>query len=132
MPSLKDINCSIEVGPSQQKLQEYGTTYGDGCVETFVMIPVEPVRFGVRLTSDTYIAHGLAMFVFINGVYQCNRNRRGLLNAPGNSSTLDGRTVFNLIARQKEQKTNSGDLLAEEWRFDKLNIGKRTTHCCLA
>lgn len=62
MPSLKDLSCSIELSDSQQALQEFGTSYGDGLVETFVPVPSKPQPFSVHLTSDKLIAPGIAMY----------------------------------------------------------------------
>jgi len=62
MPSLKDLKCSIELSDSQQILQEFGTTYGDGLVETFVPVPSKPQPFSVHLTSERFIASGIAMY----------------------------------------------------------------------
>jgi hypothetical protein len=48
MPSLKDLNCSIELSDNQRVLQEFGTIYGDGFVETFVPVPGKPQSFSGR------------------------------------------------------------------------------------
>ena len=39
------------------------------------MIMALPSPFSVHLTSHGYTAPGLAMFVYVDGVYQVNRNR---------------------------------------------------------
>lgn len=126
MPSLKDLTCSIELSNPSHSLQEYGTTYKDGCVETFVAVPTEAKPFAVRLTSSAYIAEGLAMYVFIDGVYQCNRNRRSLQNQHSSENPLDRRALVNFLVRQKEEKQKDGEMLAREWTFEKLNIGMQT------
>ncbi|KAF1942579.1 hypothetical protein EJ02DRAFT_402093 [Clathrospora elynae] len=118
MPSLKDLNCSIELSDSQQALQEFGTIYGDGFVETFVPVPSKPQSFLVHLTSNKFIAPGVAIFVYVDGVYQCNRNRQDLkLRKPSES-----RSVVDFRVRQKEEKQKDGSMIAREWTFDKLNI----------
>lgn len=129
MPSLKDLSCSIELADPQQTLQEYGSTYGDGFLETFVAVPSEARPFAVRLTSNAYIAEGLAMYVFIDGVYQCNRNQRGLKDRRRGSSSSDKplsprHTLVDFVVRQKEETQKCGEMIAREWKFEKLNTGK--------
>jgi hypothetical protein len=126
MPSIKDLYCSIEIGRSQQVLQEHGTTYGDGFVETFVAVPTSPKPFSVHLASSAYIAEGLAMYVFIDGVYQCNRNRHCLKNSGKTGQVLDRRSLVDFRARQKEEKQKGGSMIAREWRFEKLDLGAST------
>jgi hypothetical protein len=98
------------------------STYGDGVVETFIAVPNNPEPFAIHLKSSAYIAEGLAMYVFIDGVYQCNRNRRGLVNRRSDTR-LDRRSLVDFLVRQKEENQRGGDIIAREWRFEKLNIG---------
>lgn len=65
MPTLKQLTCHIERGPTNSPLHEYATEYGDGVVTTYLAVPNKPTPFKVHLTSQGFIAHGLAMFVFI-------------------------------------------------------------------
>lgn len=120
MPSLKDLHCFIELSDSRSQLREFGTSYGDGFVETFIAVPEKPQKFVVRLTSSKFIAPGIAMYVFIDGVYQCNRNRQDLKlrNPPDRKSLVD------FWVCQKEEKQNDGTMIARDWRFEKLNISK--------
>jgi hypothetical protein len=125
MPSLKDLNCSIELSDNQQALQEFGTIYGDGFVETFVPVPNKPQPFSVHLTSNKFIAPGVAIFVYVDGIYQCNRNRQDLkLRKPS-----DSRSLVDFRVRQKEERQTDGSMIAREWAFDKLNIGECHTQC---
>ncbi|KAF2679365.1 hypothetical protein K458DRAFT_394060 [Lentithecium fluviatile CBS 122367] len=118
MPSLKDLDCFIELPGTNNKLQEFGTSYNDGCVEAFVAVPSDSQPFAIRLSSSQFIASGLAMYVFIDGIYQCNRNRQDLrLRKPP-----DRKTLVNLCVRQKEEMQKDGTLIARDWRFEKLNI----------
>ncbi|KAI4708821.1 hypothetical protein J4E89_006222 [Alternaria sp. Ai002NY15] len=118
MPSLKDLNCAIELSGSQQALREFGTIYGDGFVETFVPVPNKPQSFSIHLTSNKFIAPGVAIFVYVDGVYQCNRNRQDLkLRKPS-----DSRSLVDFRVRQKEERQKDGSMIAREWAFDKLNI----------
>ncbi|KAH8732710.1 hypothetical protein GQ44DRAFT_765791 [Phaeosphaeriaceae sp. PMI808] len=117
MPKLKDLNCSIELSATQKPLQEFGTTYGDGFVETFVPVPSKPLSFSIHLTSNKFIAPGISMYVFVDGVYQCNRNRQDLKLRKGS----DNRTLVDFRVRQKEEKQKDGSIIAREWKFEKLN-----------
>jgi len=122
MPSLKDIECSIELAGTYEKLHEYGVSYSDGVVEAYIPIPVMPKPFTVHLTSAGYVAPGLAMFVYIDGVYQCNRNRQGLIVPDGNESLA--RTLVDFRVRQKEETRYDGTFMGREWNFEKLNVGR--------
>ncbi|KAH9879349.1 hypothetical protein J1614_002788 [Plenodomus biglobosus] len=128
MPSLKDLKCSIELSDCQQTLPEFGTSYRDGLVETFVPVPTEPQSFSVHLTSDKFIAPGIAMYVFIDGVYQCNRNRQDLKLR----KTSKNRSLVDFRVRQKEEKQKDGSMIAREWKFEKLNTvsAHEATHDC--
>lgn len=117
MPHLKDLNCSIELSDSRRTLQEFGTAYGDGFVETFVPVPSKPQSFSVHLTSDKFIAPGISMYVFVDGVYQCNRNRQDLKLRNGSNS----KSRVDFRVRQKEEKQKDGSMIAREWKFEKLN-----------
>jgi hypothetical protein len=125
MPTLKDISCSIELPDSQRTLQEFGTTYGDGFVETFVSVPNKPQSFSIHLTSEKFIAPGISMYVFVDGVYQCNRNRQNLKLRKGS----DSRSVVDLRVRQKEEKQKDGSMIAREWKFEKLDTSKSRLIC---
>jgi hypothetical protein len=122
MPTLKQLRCEIEWGTTGNAFPEYGTTYGDGVVETYIAIPEHPQPFAVRLRSRSYIAEGLAMLVFMDGDYQCNRNRLGLkLSKHGLHPRM---TEIDIRVRQREKALGGGSYLGREWRFDKHNIGE--------
>ncbi|KAF3051525.1 hypothetical protein E8E11_007397 [Didymella keratinophila] len=117
MPLLKDLNCSIELSGDSEPLQELGTVYGDGSVETFVPVPKKQQTFTVHLSGRNFIAPGIAMYVFIDGVYQCNRNRQDMkLRKP-----LDRRSLVDFKVRQKEERQKDGSMIAREWTFEKLD-----------
>ncbi|EKG22160.1 Zinc finger ZZ-type protein [Macrophomina phaseolina MS6] len=120
MPTLKQLTCQVERETSPEPLKEYSTNYGDGVVETFLAIPDAPAAFTIHLTSSGYIAPGLAMFVYIDGVYQCNRNRKGLV-APDDTVPPDFYEV-DFRVRQKEEPIGSGRFLSRPWRFEDLNF----------
>ena len=122
MPTLKQINCSIELGSSNTKLKEYGARYSDGHVETFVAVPDTDVPFSLHLTSKGYVAPGVAFFVFMDGEYQCNRNRIGLKMPGEGVQPQDYETEFRV--RHKEEKTASGTFVVRDWTFEKLNRGE--------
>ncbi|KAI9819458.1 MAG: hypothetical protein M1827_006906 [Pycnora praestabilis] len=120
MPTLKQLTCTIEWAGSEVSLQEHATAYSDGFVQTYVAIPPASTAFTVHLTSSGYIAPGIAMFIYMDGIYQCNRNRRGL-KMP-RAGTRKNETEINLRVRQKEEKQENGTWLGKEWRFEKLNV----------
>ncbi|KAJ8105315.1 hypothetical protein OPT61_g10252 [Boeremia exigua] len=120
MPRLKDLNCSIELSTDNEPLPELGTVYGDAFVETFIPVPKKQQAFTVHLSSTNFIASGIAMYVFIDGVYQCNRNRQDLkLRKP-----LDRHSLVDFRVRQKEEKQEDGSMTAREWTFDTLGHGR--------
>lgn len=121
MPTLKQLTCSVEWSGSGTPLQEHSTTYVDGFVKTFIAIPSMPTPFSIRLRSSGYIAPGLAMFVYMDGVYQCNRNRHNLKIPDGMSKRE--KTEVNFHVRQKEEMMPDGTFRAQEWRFQKVDVG---------
>ncbi|KZF23879.1 hypothetical protein L228DRAFT_267836 [Xylona heveae TC161] len=120
MPTLKQLTCQIEWARSGGPLQEFATSYADGFVQTYVAVPQGSVPFTIRLKSNGYIAPGLAMFVYMDGIYQCNRNRQGL-KAPEVANKASEYEV-DFLVRQKEEKLRDGNWLGREWRFEKLNV----------
>ena len=122
MPTLKQLTCSIELGPSNIKLKEYGHRYSDGVVETFVAVPDGNMPFSVHLVSDGYIAPGLSAWVFIDGQYHVNRNRVGL-EMPGDGVRPE-QTEIDFRIRQKEEKTDRGTFVSREWTFTGLDTSK--------
>jgi hypothetical protein len=120
MPSLKQLTCSIELGSTHTTVVEYGKDYGDGHVTSYIAVPSEEVNFSVHLTSQGYIAPGLAMFVYMDGQYQCNRNRRGL-KVPA-KGVPDEQVEVDLRVRQKESKQADGSFLGRDWTFHGLNL----------
>lgn len=123
MPTLRQITCAIELGPGNTKLKEYAHKVTDGAVETYIVAPeTSDIPFHVRVTSDGYIAPGLAAYVFMDGEYQCNRNRLRLRFPEDGVSTDEYQIDFKL--RQKEEKTSAGTFIARDWFFTPLNAGK--------
>ena len=122
MPKLKQIECSIELGSSNTKLKEYGARYSDGHVEAFVPVPGGDIPFTIHIKSEGYISPGLSFFVFMDGEYQCNRNRVGLKLPGEDAQPQDYETEFRL--RQKEEKTNTGSFVVRDWTFAKLDRGE--------
>lgn len=120
MPSLRDLHCSITLSKVNSKLQEFSPTYNDGSVECFVAVPNKAQPFAINLTSSNFIAPGVAMYVFIDGVYQCNRNRQDLkLRKPP-----DRKALVDFCVRQKEERQKRGGMIAKEWRVEGLDVGK--------
>ena len=121
MPNLKQLTCNVEWEGPATALQEFQTTYGDGYVETFIAVPDVPNPFSIHLQSHDYVAPGLSMFVYMDGVYQCNRNRRNL-RVQGETDKKH-RTEIDFRVRQKEQLLWDGTFTGRPWHFTKLNIG---------
>ncbi|KAL8712454.1 MAG: hypothetical protein Q9220_003302 [cf. Caloplaca sp. 1 TL-2023] len=117
MPTLKQLTCYVEwsASGSSLPLQEYGTIYFDGLVETYVQVPPISTPFSIRLKSDGYIAPGLSMFVYIDGEYQCNRGRNNL-KIP-TSTTQKHHTNVDFVVRQKEAPMSSGGFAGAQWTF---------------
>ena len=129
MPTLKQIHCSIELGASNIKLPEYGTTVGDGYTECFIAVPDTNIPFNVHIKSEGYIGPGLACFLFMDGVHQTNRNRIRLpMPGPGVKAS-DYEVEFRV--RQKEEKTSDGMFLGREWTFALLDRGKLIVPSCI-
>ena len=122
MPKLKDLPCHIEWTGSNTPLEEYLHSYADGYVETYIAVPPFPTPFSVHLSSHGWIAHGLAMFVFIDGVYQCNRNRSNL-RVPAQGSKRK-QTEVDFRVRQKEERLFDGTMVGQEWKFEKSMVGR--------
>jgi hypothetical protein len=120
MPDHGLLSCAIELGDSNLRLREYGTTYHDRTVETYVAIPSQPTPFGIRLNAYGYISPGLSIWVFIDGVYQTNRNKRGIV-APSLHDPRAADVEFRV--GQKEDLLRDGRVIARGWWFEKVNIG---------
>ena len=100
---------------------EYGTRYGDRVVESWIAIPDKPQPFAIHIKSKGFIAEGLAVLVFADGQYHCNRNRTNL--KPGKGKSRSQATEIDFIMRQKEKLIGDGRYIGRDWRFDSANIG---------
>ena len=121
MPTLRKLTCSIQWADTGTAFTEYGTCYGDGVVETFIVVPDKPQPFSIHITSKGFIYEGLAVIVFMDGHYQTNRNRVNLL--PAKKGVPMERTELDLTIRQKEKPMGDGLYMGRAWRFDDHNIG---------
>jgi hypothetical protein len=119
MPTLNNINCSLEINDSSTKLVEYNRRYADRAVKVFVAVPSVDAPFRVHITTNGYVAQGIAAFVYIDGRYQCNRNRM-------TPASDDG--IIELILRQKEEKSTQGYFVGRDWRFTNLGKGESCMH----
>lgn len=127
MPQLKQLSCCIQWAETGAPFQEYGTHYGDGVVETFLVVPDHPQAFTIRLVSRGFIFEGLAMVVFIDGNYQTNRNRVNLV--PPKKDLERNRTEIDFLLRQKEKSHGENVYMGRQWRFDDHNVGE-LAHLC--
>lgn len=125
MPRLKQLSCSVELFPSGTKLKEYGTKYTDGNVETFIAIPQVTSPFAIHLVQDGYIAPGMAMFVFMDGSYQCNRNRRDL-KIPGDGIRPIETEVDFRVYQKEEKSAVDGKFVGRDWTFGEIRTGMST------
>jgi len=85
-------------------------------------VPGEDVNFSIHLTSEGYIASGLAMFVYIDGQYQCNRHRTDL--SMSESEAINTGSHINFRVRQKEEPQTGTDFIGRDWSFVPLRLGK--------
>lgn len=114
------MGCYIEAGLNQQRRAEFATTYGDRTVGCYICAPPDDLAFCVHFTADTSLGPGLAIFVFIDGQYQANRNVTGL----GNTATAAPSSKMDLRIRQKEETASNGSFMTgREWRFSTLPTG---------
>jgi hypothetical protein len=125
MPSLGVLDCSLEKATTGEPFEEYGIVYGDGVVEAYIAIPSSPETFTVRLKSKGYISEGLAALVFMDGEYQCNRNRLNL--KPPKKGLSRSAAEVNFRMRQKEKPVGDGSFIGREWRFDTHNQSKSSS-----
>lgn len=126
MPSLKQLICQVEWALSEVPFDEYAITYWDGIVQCYIPAPSNPTPFSIRVQSEGFIAPGLAVIVFIDGVYQCNRNRCGLVDPHTTSgfNRADSKCSVEFRLRQQEQCLPSGKWLSREWCFQSQSEGK--------
>ena len=122
MPKLGQLACTIEYANTKIPFKEYMTNYGDGWVETYIPVPDHPQEFAINLKSHGFIAEGLSMIVYADGVYQCNRNRIHL-RQPKRGQNIN-RTEVDFRVRQKEQKIENNLFIGRQWQFDHCNMGK--------
>ena len=59
----------------------------------------------------------------MDGVYQCNRNRRNLEIPDKDKHTSQKKTEVDFIVRQKEELLWDGTFEGKQWRFEKVKIG---------
>ena len=116
MVKLNSLTCTIDSSPPDLPLQEFNPTYGDGFVSTYVLLPPSPGSLSVHLKSLEPVSTGLAVVVFIDGVFQCARHEVSLTGAP----LLD--VEFRI--RQREDRLAGNQFVAREWRFEKISTGE--------
>ena len=83
---------------------------------------VEESQVWAHLQNLTVPPAGLAMFVYMDGEYQCNRNRHNL-RIP-DARTTSRQTEVDFRVRQKEEIQANGTFIGSQWKFRELNIGK--------
>ena len=123
MPTLKQLTCQVEWANSGIPFKEYGIHYADGVVECYIPVPSATTPFAINLKSKGYISSGLAMFIFMDGVYQCNRNRVDLRSVNNPSEPASKFREVDFRVRQKEELLPDGSWTGRPWRFEPLQIG---------
>lgn len=123
MPTLGDLNCSVELGRRNNFIREYGVFYGNKTVSCYICAPPRDINFSIHLTSTGLngftAAPGLAMFVFIDGQYQCNRNMTTIEEQGG---------AIDLRVRQKEEPTEGRQFIGRDWSCSALKTGHYIVH----
>ncbi|KAF2226551.1 hypothetical protein BDZ85DRAFT_293489 [Elsinoe ampelina] len=102
MPQLNGMRCHLELTPSNDILPESSITYGDQRVECFVRVPDNDAPFSIHLTTTSFVASGLAAFVFLDGQYQANRNKTGF-SPPAQVTNGGEAQQIDMRFRQKEE-----------------------------
>src|ERR1700710_367066 len=119
MPTLGDLTCRVErTDPDHTPLEEHATTYGDKLVESVLKVPLEPTPFTISLVKHSYVFEGLSMFVFIDGIYQCNRNRCDMRYSDESfrsSESCHRGGVVDFRVRQKEEYLRTGECVGKAW-----------------
>jgi hypothetical protein len=144
MPTLRNITCRI-LWPEGTQFKEVATTYGDGIVETYIPIPSDrPQKFYIHVQSRGYVYEGLAVVVFIDGVYQCNRNRVNLVRpkngkpiyasepikrGPKKGQRVNLSEVEWNIRQEEKPLGRRTQFLGSDWRFDDFNQGMNCSSC---
>lgn len=121
MPVLNQLECYIKLADSGLRLIEYDTWWGANAVECYVAIPNQPSPFKIQLDCKGYVSPALAAYVYMDGVYQCNRFNKGPL-PPEDARTLDD-TKMGITLTGKEYYLQGSRQIQQPWRFEKLNVG---------
>jgi len=121
MPSLGTLECHVELAETGLQLNEYDTFWASNAVECYIIIPNQPSPFQIRLSATGYFSPSLSAFVYIDGVFQCNRFKRGLLPPTNGSNLEESRVDFKF--KSKDYTLQGGRMISHPWRFEKLNIG---------
>ena len=126
MPKLGQLTCNIEWGRTGIPFKEYAVEYDDGQVACLIAIPPTSTPFTVHLKSEGFIAPGLAMFVFVDGVCVFNRNKVDLVNlAATNAHDLSSHQMeIDFKAHQKEERVPGDMWAARAWRFEPCSFGR--------
>lgn len=125
MPKLNGFESYIKLAGSGLRLKEYDTFWASNVVECFVAIPNQRAAFAIYLSCNAYFSPGIAAYIFIDGVYQCNRMRRLLPPVTKPDGTVENSQV-DLTFKAKEHYLDGQRQISHPWSFEKLNIGVLT------
>lgn len=126
MPTLKQLTCEVQLGPGDEPLTEYGANYRDGSVETFIAVPNKPIPFTIYLKNQGYVAPGLALFIYIDGELEWNRNRNNFQEPGPGIERSKFEHAFRARQREEivEDKGGEGHFVGREWTFATLQKGE--------
>lgn len=121
MPTDHFITCRVEL--AEVPFPEHKKVRRDRSVKCYIATPETDHPFTIHVTSRDPNGQGLAVFVFIDGVYQCNRN------APIDTKASKSGIAAEFRLRQKEEKMSDGSFIGREWSFAQLIEGKADCGC---
>ncbi|KAF4552295.1 Protein phosphatase PP2A regulatory subunit B [Elsinoe fawcettii] len=120
MPELSGIKCTVELGANNQVLDEFHTTYGNQRVGCYLCVPDNDQPFSIHVTTTSFVHTGIAVFAFMDGQYQANRNKTGIPSTIAGTD-VDRKGQVDIRLRQKEEADASGKfIIGREWRFSTL------------
>jgi hypothetical protein len=115
MPALGHLECHLELEPGGIQFDEYRIQYSNSAVKSYVVVPGHSSTFSIVLNVEGYIAPGLSVYVFMDGVFQVSKNK-----ATGGRNAKKG---IQLRFSQREQHITNERVIARDWRFEKFNVG---------
>jgi hypothetical protein len=131
MPILNDLECHIKPFESSIPFKELDTRFRGRSATTLVQALGTITRFCITIKSTKYISSGLGVFIYIDGVYQCNRLKLELkIPCAGEAFDVD-KSGINFVLSQAESHLydeslpNGGAAFrVRPWQFGPLHSSK--------